>query len=211
MTVDELLRRLSGAFPAFNAKALEAWGSVFRARLSRHEGPLLAAAFTETLGAFTVKQSKSLFPVPADFEACLPGNKKMPSGPAFDWKAHGEKYRRRATEWRDSQGRRGAKGIPEVLQALEFIALPLAYHSASAPEPLRLTTKQLKLAQHRAISFRRYHEFGPLQSWLKTDEWWSQIRTIANRWNIETTREDWEAPKHESEKAEAVESGSPAP
>ncbi len=72
MTVDELLAKLAMAFPAFNAGAVEAWAPVFRARFGHREGPKLADAYEQTLGEFSVKKNKSLFPVPIDFEAHMP-------------------------------------------------------------------------------------------------------------------------------------------
>lgn len=96
-------------------------------------------------------------------------------------------------EWRTEQGHRGSKGVLEVLRALEFIALPIAevYARQTEHQPLRLTGKQLKLAQHRAISQKRRAEFGDMPA--DPDTWWGQIESIVARWGIATTRADWEA------------------
>lgn len=96
-------------------------------------------------------------------------------------------------EWRQAQGHRGAKGVIEVLRALEFIALPIAEMCARQTEhqPLRLTGKQLRLAQHRALSQRRRAEHGDMPA--DPDTWWGQIESIAARWGISTARSDWES------------------
>lgn len=101
--------------------------------------------------------------------------------------------RRRLTiaEWRQAQGIRGAAGVPEVLRALEFIAQQEVTNIRDG-EPLRLTAKQLRIAQHRAISQerRRMTKHAPVTS--DPELWWEQIKGIAARWNIATEREHWE-------------------
>jgi intein/homing endonuclease len=95
-------------------------------------------------------------------------------------------------DWRAGQGQRAAKGIPELMRALEFIARQVADgQSWSAdPQPVSLTRKQVKTAWHRAISQRRRAEYGPPGK--SPDEWWEQISSIAARWGIETNRAEWE-------------------
>lgn len=196
MTVDELLGKLNAAFPAFNARALEAWGSVFRDVCGRHEGPALKSAYTAVLSSFTVAKSKALHPVPADFAEHLPkGHPKIPStGPALDIKGHGDRRRQLLASWRAAQGRRAANSVPEVMQALEFVAGQVAGILAwnANPEPLLLTRAQVRLAQHRAISLQRRVEFGQLPK--SNEDWWEQISAIAARWGIATLYEEW-APK----------------
>jgi hypothetical protein len=195
MTVTELLKRMAGAYPSFDSKAGETWAPVFRAHMDRHEGERLEKAYVAVLGNFR-PTTRQPFPIPADFEAHLPSGKLrvIPggAGPAIDVKGHGEKSRRIMAEWRLAQGNRGANGVREIMRALEFIAEPLADLKAwtkNDDAPLRLTRKQLVLAQHRAISQQRRIEFGPPGK--DPDAWWEQISAIAQRWGIETEREEW--------------------
>lgn len=202
MTVDELLDKIARAFPAFNARALETWAPVFRANFEKHEGPALRNAFTEVLTSFQPGKGRGLHPIVADFVPHLPNGKlNLPSsGPALDMKGHADRVRGLMAVWRAGQGLRGAKGVREVLRALEFIAEPIAAVRAwdETPEPIALTGKELRLAQHRAISQQRRIEHGPPPK--NPDVWWEQIETIARGWGIETKREDWttDTPKQEA-------------
>ena len=105
-------------------------------------------------------------------------------------------------EWRAGQGRRAANGVTEVMRALEFIAQPIADMEARKenPQPVALTRKQVRIAQHRAISARRRIEHGPPD--MSAEVWWEQIEAIAKRWGISTTQEEWTA-KKEAKKAAA--------
>jgi hypothetical protein len=192
MTVDELLDKLSRAFPAFNARALETWAPIYRSTLGKHEGPALKSAFTEVLSTFQVTKAKTLYPMVSDFVARLPaGHPKVPGGPALDIKGQRSRLNSLMSIWRAGQGLRGSKGVPEVLQALEFIAHPIAEAAAwnENPEPVLLTGKQLKLAQQRAISQQRRVKHGP--PGRDPDLWWEQISAIAHGWGIATTRDEW--------------------
>ncbi len=92
-------------------------------------------------------------------------------------------------EWKANQGERGAAGVPDVLRALEHIA-SLQVANVRDGDRLRLGAKQLRLAQHRALSqARRVRHGEPPRS---VDVWWEQIAEIAQQWGIETKREDWE-------------------
>lgn len=199
MTIDELLEKLAHAFPSFNARALAVWAPVFRANLERHEGAALRDAFHAVLSSFSVTKSKSLHPVPADFIGHLPSmHPKLPSsGPALDVRGHRTRMNSLMSMWRAGQGLRGSKGVEEVLRALEFIAQPIAEAAAWSenPEPVQLTGKQLRLAQYRAVSQQRRIEHGNLPR--NADDWWSQISAIAERWGIQTTREEWTTPTPE--------------
>ena len=116
------------------------------------------------------------------------------SRPGLNFHTHGERTHAMMARWRLEQGHRGANGVPEVLRALEFIAEKLANVACwtDSPEPLLLTAKQLRLAQHRAISLQRRIDHGILPR--TNEEWWEQISAIAERWNITTHYDDW-APK----------------
>ena len=110
--------------------------------------------------------------------------------------------RKLLAEWRAGQGRRAANGVTEVMRALEFIAQPIAEMEArrETPQPVALTRKQVRIAQHRAISVRRRIEFGSPEG-MAADLWWEQISGIAERWGIATTRDDWEPKKTVKEAA----------
>lgn len=199
MTVDQLLAKLADAFPAFNAKALAAWANVFRSTLSRHEGPALAQAFTDTLAGFTVAKSKALFPVPADFVERLPGNVKMPTegGPKLDFRTRGERARSLMREWREGQGLRAAGNNPAIMRALEHMVEPLAnlWGWSEAPKPIRLKIKQVRIVQQRAISQERVRLHGPLGINPNGAVWWSQIEAICNEWGIPAVYDEWAAKK----------------
>lgn len=98
--------------------------------------------------------------------------------------------RRRAVmnEWRTNQGERGAAGVPEVLHALEHIASRRAA-SVAEGERLRLGARDLRLAQHRAISQQRKRLHGEPPA--SGDVWWEQISAIAAGWGIVTAQADW--------------------
>jgi len=95
--------------------------------------------------------------------------------------------------WRADQGKRASNGVREVMRALEFIAQPIAEMEARKefPQPVVLSRKQVRIAQHRAISAQRRIEQGPPD--MPLEVWWEQIAAIAQRWGIATTREDWTA------------------
>lgn len=193
MTVDQLLAKLSAAFPAFNAKATEAWAPVFRARLDKHAGPLLAKAFADVLGSFTVRGSKSLFPMPADFEAHLPGKLDLgpDSGPVVDFDGRNRRARSMFDEWLHEQAPRAAYNRPEILKALQEIAWPMALVRGwnEQRDRLLLTRAQVALALQRAISQERYIRYGKPSRDIH--HWWSQIKGVADEWRIEITPEWW--------------------
>ncbi len=116
--------------------------------------------------------------------------------PPIDWKKHGPKVRDLMQSWRAFQGNRAADGVKAMMQSLEFIAEPIANQQAFAeqPIPVVLTRKQVRLAQKRAISQQRRAEFGPPEQ-QTPDAWWEQIQTIAARWKIPATKEEWSAKK----------------
>lgn len=196
MTVSQLLEFLSAAFPAFNASAAGAWAPVFRARLVRHEGPNLAKAYADVLGSFTVKGSKSLFPVPADFEAHLPNLKrdmgKDEAGKPIDLAGRKRRADSLFANWRAGQGTRASKGNPALMRALEDMARPLADILGwnENPEPLVLTRDQLKIVAQRAISFERMQRYG--QPPRDPAKWWEQIQSVAAGWDIHITPEWWD-------------------
>jgi len=196
MTVTDLLQAILNAYPGATPEALATFKPVFYARLQAFEGDKLKTAFEATLGEFK-PTARQPFPICADFEAHLPKRLDLGSiGPALDVKGHGDRTRRIMAEWREAQGKRGAQGITEVLRALEFIAEPIASQQAWKGDntpPLRLTAKQLRLAQHRAISQERNRQHGPIMPSLKADHWWEQIEAIGRAWNIPMTPSEWES------------------
>lgn len=100
--------------------------------------------------------------------------------------------RRLMADWRAGQGQRAARGIPELMRALEFTAQQIADAESwkAEPAPISLTRKQVRIAWHRAVSQRRRAEHGPPGN--NADAWWEQIEAIAKRWGLQMTRDEWE-------------------
>ena len=89
--------------------------------------------------------------------------------------------------WRAGQGSKiAANRPPEVFKACEHIARTLA----ATRDPLILTSAEIELAIHRAVSLERRRIHGVPGK--NPDEWWVQIKAIADRWKIHTKREAWE-------------------
>ncbi|WP_299109693.1 hypothetical protein [uncultured Bradyrhizobium sp.] len=181
MTVEQLLAKLADAFPAFNAKALAAWAPVFRARLARHEGPTLQQAYTDTLAAFTVAKDKSLFPVPANFEANLPSMRiNLPSeGHSIRGalKDRAERQKRVFSTWLQTQGAKIKQARPvAVYNACVMLAADLA----KATDRVILKPEQITLCEERALSQARVAMFGALP---RTNEaWQAQIEQVRVAW-----------------------------
>lgn len=90
--------------------------------------------------------------------------------------------------WRKGQGARIQANRPrEVYLACEFTAAQLA----ATRDPLELTADELGIAVKRSISQERNKIHGPVKG-LTADAWWDQISAIAQRWKINTTRDQWE-------------------
>lgn len=202
MTVDEILRALQGAFPAFNAKAMETWAPVFRARFNRHEGPALRDAHIAALGAFK-PSGRTPFPIPHDYEPHLPANVvKLPKNTKkLDFLGHHRRAQDIFADWRARQGLKASKGVAEVMRALEDVARPLAGIEAWKDEPGRLILDRAKLtiAKKIAVSIQRRIEHGPPSK--DAEVWWQQTAAVQERWGVELQRSDWEpapAPKRES-------------
>lgn len=166
MTVDELLRALSGAFRAFDGQALEAWAPAFRKQLARHEGRALGEAYVAVLANFK-PGPRQAFAMPADFAAHLPGQapraESSSSAPALDLAQHASRKAGLMATWRQRQRPLIAKARGEaVARACEWEALELAHErawSASPPEVV-LTDAQIELCEQRAVSQERLREFG---------------------------------------------------
>lgn len=94
--------------------------------------------------------------------------------------------------WREGQGKRASRGIPELLRALEFTAQQIADGESwkAEPAPISLTRKQVRTAWHRALSQQRRAEHGPPGH--NPDQWWDQIKAIADRWGVDVDRADFE-------------------
>jgi hypothetical protein len=187
MMVKELLERIVVAYPGASPEAMRAFKPVFHARLGEREGPALAQAAAEVLASFRPKYSQP-FPIPADFEAALPElPRALPAGRAIDLRRHAEHVGRLIDEWR-----RSVRVQPEVRRAMEHIAHELAHDAAWRGEtkPIVLTARQAKLAEQRALSLQRRVEHGPPERFT-FEAWWTQIATIAERWNVATSREEW--------------------
>ena len=102
--------------------------------------------------------------------------------------------------WRQRQGHKAARGIIEVLRALENTARPLCQVAAYADEPAAviLTHDQLRIARQRAVSQERMRAHGALPR--DGEQWWSQIAAIQHAWSIDIPREAWtqDVPKKEA-------------
>lgn len=181
MTVSELLKRMLGAYPSFDAKAGETWAPVFRARLGRHEGERLAAASLEVLGSFkpTVRQP---FPIPADFEAHLPSGKLdlgRDSGPSIrQWlEDRARKGREAYAEWANGQGAKIKTNRPaQVYTACQHMAADLS----RTGRRVVLSADQIKLCEERALSQERVRMFGPPPKTAET--WLRQIQQVREAW-----------------------------
>jgi hypothetical protein len=193
MTVDEILRAIAGAFPAFNAKAMESWAPVFRARLGKHEGAALREAHLEALANFK-PSGRTPFPVPVDYEPHLPtGKLNLPKddGPKLDFQGRAKRAENIYREWRAEQAPRAAQGVPEIMKALEEIAYPIALVMGWNPktDKLLLSRKQVKVAIQRAISVERRKLHGPPP--VQPAAWWGQISAIAEGWKLDITPAWW--------------------
>lgn len=192
MTVTDLLQRILDAYPGATPESMATFKPVFYARLKRHEGEVLEEAATEVLGTFK-PTTRQPFPIPLDFEKHLPSGPKAERGKvkSLDIDGHRQRKVEILAEWRAGQGDRAAKGVREVMRALEFVAEPIADVMAWDEQPGQLLLKrgEVKTAQHRAISQQRRVLHGPPTA--NADVWWEQISAIAEQWGIETTREEW--------------------
>jgi len=180
MTVADLLARLAAAFPAFNARAVEAWAPVFRARFGHREGSALAEAYAETLGAFSVAKSKSLFPLPADFEAHLPSRKPIRGDAAAIARLLAERQaraRRLFAAWHAAQGVRiKAARPPAVFAACVMEAIERCRGATEATERVLLGDADIALCESRAVSAGRVHRFGRLPA--TNEEWRQQCQEV---------------------------------
>jgi hypothetical protein len=182
MIVTELLTAISGAFPAFNAKAMESWAPVFRVRLAKHEGPALKQAYTDTLAAFSVSKSKALFPVVADFEQNLPsGRLNIPDeGHSIRQalKDRDERKRQALEAWHEGQGAKIRQARPEPVYNA---CLMLAADLAKATARVILKPEQITKCEERALSQARVQMFGALPR--TNEEWTHQIEQVRESWS----------------------------
>src|SRR5258708_14669441 len=131
MTVDELMPCIIAAYPGASLEAT------------------LGQAATEVLATFRPKYGQP-FPIPADFEAVLPKQRRdIARAAPIDAGRHAERKRRLMAEWRRSVG----AAVPEVKPPLETIAFRAADPAAwrATGKPIALSAKQQPLAQHRAV------------------------------------------------------------
>lgn len=200
MTVFEMLNAILARYAGATPDAMASFKPVYYARFGKREGPHLQAAFDECCAAFK-PTARQPFPIPADIEAFLPSIDRIHGGPKLDLKAHAERKRSLLEEWRRAQGFRGANGISQVMQALEFIAEPIAHQRAwrSDAEPVRLTRAQLMIAQQRAVSAERLvrHPLDRRADRMSVEPWWAQIDAIQQEWKIQLTLSDWTQKKPE--------------
>lgn len=102
--------------------------------------------------------------------------------------------------WRSAQGHKAARGVVEILRALENIAAPLAGLAAYADTPPRviLTHDQLRTGRQRAVSQERIRLHGTTRD---PDAWWEQVAAIQQAWSIDIPREQWTEQKPAKEAA----------
>lgn len=197
MTVTQLLERLAGAFPAFNARAVEAWAPVFRAQFGKREGPHLADAFTACLASFDPKARNKLFPTPPDIEAQMPSLKHAEEGtpPIRD-----QLQRRTAraavflADWLTGQGAKiKAQRSPLLYAACFLEAMDQAKARAlnERVSGIVLDQKTINLCFQRAISTERVKRFGRMPGDMHKH--WLQLTEIATEWGLEITPEWWSA------------------
>lgn len=188
MTVDELLTKLNAAFPAFNARALEAWGGAYREALGKHEGSALKAAYTAVLGSFTPKASKALHPMVADFLPHLPGSYPKLSEEAGIRGALDERKARRdraLLAWQEGQGAK----IKVARAAPVYAAcLMLAMEKCGRTDWRLLTAEQIEFCEARALSSARVRMFGPRLP-ATNEEWDGQIAQVRESWTIQPKAE----------------------
>lgn len=206
MTVVELLDSILKAYPGANPDALATFRPVFVARFGKREGPHLRAAFEATLAEFKPKYGTP-FPIPADFERHMPsatlhaGNDK--GGPPLDLAGRKGRADSLFASWQAGQCRRADKGNLLLRRALENTARQVADVMGwqENPEPLVLTSAQLKKACQSAISQERRARYGqpPKDKHL----WWRQLSSVAAEWGIQITPEWWDKPTGEAFKAGA--------
>lgn len=188
MTVHELLQRIAGAYSGATPEALGSFKPVFYSRLKHYEGPELEAAATEVLGSFRPKFDQK-FPIPVDFETHLKRKTDKPKEDPPIRRDLDERSTRRSRNiqgWIEGQGRKIKSARPtQVYNA----CLIMVMEHASRPSWRHLSTDQIRMCEHRAISQERVKRHGPPPK--LTEHWWPQIEGIAAEWGIATTLADW--------------------
>lgn len=193
MTVTELLSKILAVYPGADAEAMKAIKGAYHSRLQRHEGDKLETAANEVFATFKPKFGQP-FPIPADFEAHLPGKLdlgKDKGTPPLDLEGRKRRADSLFANWQADQCRRADKGNPLLRRALENVARQVAdvmgWHPN--PRPLVLTHDQLKAACQAAISQERRARHGqpPKDKYL----WWKQIASIASEWGINQCSPEW--------------------
>ena len=203
MTVDEVLKANHVAFSTFTARAMDVWTPIFRQVLGPHEGATLADAHQQVLAIFDPANRRPSYPVVSDYFRHLPGSyrrdddtpeQRKQRGTALDTKGHAARKASLLNEWRAAQGQRVADGVPEVMQALALIAADIAHLYAWRADSaqVRLTRRQIMLAQSRAISLQRVVLYGPAHKIRDPGIWWEQIQQVAALWRITFSYDDWQ-------------------
>jgi hypothetical protein len=199
MTVNELIGKLQSAFSLFTPQMAQAWLPIYLAALRGYEGPRLEKAYSVTMQEFEPSARKG-WPGPKDFLVALPSThpKIAAEGPRLDFAARGERVRKLMAEWREAQGNRAAGNNRDIMRALEFTVEPLAnlWGWSETPRPIRLTRQQVRIVQQRAISQERVRLFGPFGK--NGAEWWEQIESICQTWNISAVYDEWASKKREA-------------
>lgn len=184
MTVTELLKRLAGAYSAFDNRVIEAFAPVFRSYLAEHEGERLEKAYTQVLGTWRPKSGQR-FPLPADFNEFLKldiPRSKDETGPIQ--KALDERHDRAVrlyAAWFDSQGIRIRAARPQsVYGACCLEAYARAKASTQSTERILLSPEDIARCELSAVTSERVHRFGPLPK--SADVWQAQCDEIRADW-----------------------------
>lgn len=163
MKVAEVLKAMAGAYKNFDADAAMALAPAFVAKLERHEGPDLAAAWLEVVANFDPTARKP-YPVPKDFEGVLPGRMaKLSSGPSLDFKGHDLRKQQLVEDWKTGQGVEiSQKFGPRVFSWCEGEVRQKAGLAAWKENPgdIRLTQAQIEAVFQSVASRDRLEVFG---------------------------------------------------
>jgi hypothetical protein len=207
MTVDDVLDRLIGAFPGFDAGAVVAMADVFRRKLERYEGPELANAWVEVAASFRPTANKR-YPAPADFEEVLPRAAKMPkgaSGKALDLKGHAERKSALLQEWGREQRPEIARVYgprvafwceSEVRDRASLIAWKDGTNT-DAKINVRLSDKDIARIFESTVSRDRMDTFGTVghpETWREQFEA-CRVHVVAGRYSREEIAEPVASPR----------------
>lgn len=187
MTVTELLARILRIYPGATPEAMASFRPVFLARLQHRESHLESAA-NEVFATFQPKANKP-FPIPADFEACLPSvhaaAKDAKDAPIRQWlETRAQRAESLYRDWHATQGAKikAARPMPVYGQCV-LLAKDLANKATERSPRIVLTAEQIADCDQRAVSAARVSMFGALPS--SEEVWRDQIARVREAWASE--------------------------